>query len=131
MNWAMNSKISVFVICTEAIIYLLLHNLHDCIFKLRDNRIFRVLLRIKKSFQSIDFYQAKHVLVFNLNHHWNLFVKFQILKSRWVYWEANLAATSYSGKDHRQGKKQTLLSVLQTFSQYFCTQEFRLIKDMH
>ena len=30
---AMNEKISVFVICVETIIYLLLHNLHDCDFK--------------------------------------------------------------------------------------------------
>ena len=29
----MNAKISVVVICVEAIIYLLLHNLHDCTFK--------------------------------------------------------------------------------------------------
>ena len=29
----MNVKISVFVICVEAIIYLLLCNLHDCTFK--------------------------------------------------------------------------------------------------
>ena len=29
----MNAKISVFVICIEAIIYLLLYNLHDCTFK--------------------------------------------------------------------------------------------------
>ena len=29
----MNAKISVFVICFEGIIYLLLHNLHDCTFK--------------------------------------------------------------------------------------------------
>ena len=29
----MNAKISVFVICVEAIIYLLLCNLHDCTFK--------------------------------------------------------------------------------------------------
>ena len=28
----MNAKISVFVICIEAIIYLLLRNLHDCTF---------------------------------------------------------------------------------------------------
>ena len=28
----MNAKISVFVICVEAIIYLLLHNLRDCTF---------------------------------------------------------------------------------------------------
>ena len=31
---AMNAKISVFVNCVEAIIYLLLYNLHDCTFKL-------------------------------------------------------------------------------------------------
>ena len=30
---AMNAKISVFVVCVEAIIYLLLYNLHDCTFK--------------------------------------------------------------------------------------------------
>ena len=30
---AMNAKISVFIICAEAIIYLLLYNLHDCTFK--------------------------------------------------------------------------------------------------
>ena len=29
----MNAKVSVFVICFEAIIYLLLYNLHDCTFK--------------------------------------------------------------------------------------------------
>ena len=30
----MNAKISVFVNCVEATIYLLLYNLHDCTFKL-------------------------------------------------------------------------------------------------
>ena len=30
----MNLKISIFVICVEAIIYLLLHNLHDCTFNI-------------------------------------------------------------------------------------------------
>ena len=29
---AMNAKMSLFVICVEAIIYLLLYNLHDCTF---------------------------------------------------------------------------------------------------
>ena len=29
----MNAKISVFAFCVEVIIYLLLHNLHDCTFK--------------------------------------------------------------------------------------------------
>ena len=31
----MNAKISVFVICVELIIYLLLYNLHDCTFKFK------------------------------------------------------------------------------------------------
>ena len=31
----MNIEISVFIICIEAIIYLLLYNLHDCTFKER------------------------------------------------------------------------------------------------
>ena len=30
---AMNVKVSVFVTCAEAIVYLLLYNLHDCTFK--------------------------------------------------------------------------------------------------
>ena len=30
---ALNAKISVIVFCVEAIIYLLLYNLHDCTFK--------------------------------------------------------------------------------------------------
>ena len=29
----MNAKMSVFVICVEAIIYMLLYSLHDCTFK--------------------------------------------------------------------------------------------------
>ena len=35
----------------------------DSVIKLRDNRIFKALLRIKKSFKSIDFDLAKYVLV--------------------------------------------------------------------
>ena len=31
---AMIAKFSVFVICVEAIVYLLLHDLHDCTFNL-------------------------------------------------------------------------------------------------
>ena len=31
----MNAKISMFVICVKAIIYLLLYNLHDCTFKMK------------------------------------------------------------------------------------------------
>ena len=39
---AMNAKISAFIICDEAIIYLLLHNLHDCILKQITQSIFRL-----------------------------------------------------------------------------------------
>ena len=35
----MNAKISVFVICAEAIIYLLLYNLHDCTFNFKFKRL--------------------------------------------------------------------------------------------
>ena len=34
----MNAKISVLVICAEAIVYLLLHNLLDCTFKCSGGR---------------------------------------------------------------------------------------------
>ena len=44
----MNPKISVFLICVEAIIYLLIHNLHDFTFKKKDpKRPFRHILRSK------------------------------------------------------------------------------------
>ena len=36
----MNAKISLIIICVEAIIYLLLYNLHDCTFKSETNEIF-------------------------------------------------------------------------------------------
>ena len=38
---AMNTKISVFVICVEEIIYLLLYNLYDCTFNLFDNQFLK------------------------------------------------------------------------------------------
>ena len=40
----------------------------DCVIKLSDNRIFKELLWIKKSFKSIDFDLAKHALVFPPTH---------------------------------------------------------------
>ena len=36
----------------------------DCVIKLSDNRIFKALLWIQKSFKSIDFEQAKFALEF-------------------------------------------------------------------
>ena len=43
-------------------------SMQDCVIKLRDNRLFKALLRIKKSFKSIDFDLAKHALVSLLTH---------------------------------------------------------------
>ena len=43
----MNAKISVLVICVEAIIYLLLHSLHDCTFKFKNQ-----LVRLKNKCSS-------------------------------------------------------------------------------
>ena len=40
----------------------------DCVIKLRDNRILKALLWIKKSFKSIDFDLAKHALVSPTTH---------------------------------------------------------------
>ena len=40
----------------------------DCVIKLRDNRTFKALLWIKKSFNSIDFDLEKHALVSPLTH---------------------------------------------------------------
>ena len=36
----MNAKISVFVICVEAIVYMLLYNLHDCNFKFEKSFVY-------------------------------------------------------------------------------------------
>ena len=48
----------------------------DCITKLRDNRIFKALLWIKKSFKSIDFDLAKHALVSPQTDHYTGWVNF-------------------------------------------------------
>ena len=42
----MNAKISVFGICIEAIVYLLLHNLHDCTFSPLSRELFCISLLI-------------------------------------------------------------------------------------
>ena len=49
----------------------------NCVIKLRDNRIFKALLWIKKSYKSIDFDLAKHALVFKVNHRWNCLKNFK------------------------------------------------------
>ena len=89
-NWIWFSPRIIFI-------YLCIHkkwSSWDCVIKLHDNRIFKALLPAKKSFKSINLGLAKHVLVFNVNHCWNLFEKIQILKLKWTYWEATLAATA-------------------------------------
>ena len=55
----MNVKISVFVICIETIIYLLLYNLHDCTFKLSNQnqaKTFKVnmICKVKITYKVID-----------------------------------------------------------------------------
>ena len=49
----MNAKISVFVICIEATIYLLLYDLHDCTFKVVPLKLFKnINLLFKISYAS-------------------------------------------------------------------------------
>ena len=48
---AMNAKISMFVVCFEAITYLLLYNLHDCTFEKR----FGIWLLLTLYFLCLDF----------------------------------------------------------------------------
>ena len=54
----MNVKISVFVICAEAI-YLLLHNLHDCTLK-NDEKYFLFHFKMVKHAQTIEKYFYFH-----------------------------------------------------------------------
>ena len=51
----MNAKISIFVICVEAILYLLLHNLHDCIFKDYEFKIQYVSLTISFTYCKLTY----------------------------------------------------------------------------
>ena len=55
----MNAKISVFVICVEAIIYLLLFNLHDCTFKV-DATFKKMVL----SQDAMDFLESEYLRCF-------------------------------------------------------------------
>ena len=48
----MNAKISVFVICVEATIYLLLYDLHDCTFKAEPLKLFKNINLFKISYAS-------------------------------------------------------------------------------
>ena len=68
----MNAKTSMFVICVEAIIYLLLCNLHDCTFKtLKQHYIFPASIKTFSKFKaktmesSINFVRIKLCLKVN------------------------------------------------------------------
>ena len=45
---AMNAKISLFVICVEPIIYLLLYNLHDWSVMVKQIKLFPIDVKIRK-----------------------------------------------------------------------------------
>ena len=49
----MNAKISAFVVRVEAIIYLILHNLHDCTFKRKSYFFKRKSYDIKRKYYDI------------------------------------------------------------------------------
>ena len=62
---AMNARISVFVICVEVIIYLLLHNFHDCtLLSLVSVRIFTEFYRTERlGFNRLNHIQHLHVSI--------------------------------------------------------------------
>ena len=55
----MNAKISVLVICAEAIVYLLLHNLLDCTFKCFRRSWLRISTTQKITFTTIRNFDGK------------------------------------------------------------------------
>ena len=51
----MNAKISVFAISVEAMIYLLLYNLHDCTFKnIWEGMLLKMYMKLKKKLKIAD-----------------------------------------------------------------------------
>ena len=68
---AMNTRISVFIICVEAIIYLLLYDLHDCTFK-KD-------FEVTENFKTLEVWRKlKRVISYRL------FLKTMLCK---IFWE--------------------------------------------
>ena len=67
----MNAKISEFVICVEVIIYLSLHNLHDCTFNhtnLKSNNVkIKIYSKIKKRIIYIYEYITNKCEIYNKN----------------------------------------------------------------
>ena len=61
---AMNAKISVFVVCFEAITYLLLYNLHDCTFEKR----FGIWLLLTLYFLWVSFLESELFSFFLLSY---------------------------------------------------------------
>ena len=85
----MKAKISVFLICVEAIIYLLLYNLHDCTFKCAEATcVWKLLLRQKKMLQTERHTQCQcslKVLV-----HINMFQQYYLGNSKPAFLASNL-----------------------------------------
>ena len=71
----MNAKISMFVICIEAIIYLLLHNFHGCTFKI--NKKDTCIKELEKHLTSIAKWSIETNLVFNTGK-----TKFMLVSSK-------------------------------------------------
>ena len=72
----MNAKISMFVNCSEAIIYLLLYNLHDCTFKAIVN-----LLSYEKK---------KILILFGNNHYITPYKKNCFFLNRYIFFYHNI-----------------------------------------
>ena len=67
----MNAKNSVFVICVEAIIYLLLQNLHDCTFNfyVKEAGFFNILSETSENMFH-DCFPMKFVFTYNISLMW-------------------------------------------------------------
>ena len=96
----MNAKISVFVICVEAIIYLLLYNLHDCTFK----GILKNLLLTKLKSHCVDTNVNRgscvdvftiRILTCFISSNWRCSVKKEFLKISQNSQENNCARASF------------------------------------
>ena len=71
-------------------------SLWDCVIKLHDNRIFKALLWINKSFKSIDFDLAKHALVFPPTNPYIGWVNFDWSRSHEIIIDAFTVVIMYS-----------------------------------
>ena len=63
----MNAKISVFVICVKAMTYLLLYDLQDCIFKLKQNFHKKEVVTDKTPFFVVDPFCSHHSICLNID----------------------------------------------------------------